>query len=89
MTTVPVPPPDQSFQLDVRIVRLPRGGYVLAEVGEHGGPVQAVSNLNELVGALSSHVSDWDRDMSRLMRAQSEDENPNVVQPKRWWRAVK
>jgi hypothetical protein len=89
VTTVPHPPADETYQIDIRIVRLPRGGYVLAEIGEHGGPVQAVSNLNELVGALSSHVGDWNKDMDRLIKARFEDENPNVVEPKRWWRAVK
>lgn len=88
MTTVPAPPADQTYQLDIRIVRLPRGGYVLAEVGEHGGPVQAVSNLNELIGAMSGHVGDWNRDMDRLIKADFEDQHPNVVKPKYWWRSV-
>ena len=88
MTTI-VPTTEQTYEVALKIVRLPKGGYVLAEIGEHGGPVQAVSNLNELIGAISGHLLDWDKDVNRLIKAQFEDENPNVVAPKKWWRAVK
>lgn len=82
-TFVPQPADDESFEVTIRVVRLPRGGYVIAETGRHGGPVQAVTSFNEMTGALSDFLRIWDADMSKQITARYAEENPTVVLPKR------
>lgn len=82
-TFVPTPPEDETFQVAIKIFRLPRGGYLIAEAGTHGGPVQAVSTFNEMTGALGDFLRIWDADMSRQITARYQEENPTVVVPKR------
>jgi hypothetical protein len=76
---VPFPDDDDRFEVTIRVMRFPKGGYVMAETGQHGGPVQAVSTLHELTGALSAHLQDWDRDMATKIAARYAELNPTVA----------
>ena len=82
-TFVPHPPDDETFEVTIRFVRLPRGGYVIAETGTRGGPVQAVTRFDEMVSAVGGFLKIWDDDMSRQITARYQEENPTLVVPKR------
>ena len=74
-------------KLDIRIMELPGGGFILAEdrSGDDYEPMQAVSSLDELCGALQKRVREWNDETNRTAPAVT----GTVISPRRWWRAVK
>ena len=80
------------MHMTFRIYKLPnKGGYVLAELTECGdGGMdqdmrQAKGDIDQIIGSIGRAVTDWDVQTDRLVQAQFEDANPNVVkmEPKR------
>ena len=86
---------DEVIHATFRVYSCPGGGFVLAELvpSEDGAMGQdmkrAVSNLDECVGAIGQAVRDWYSEAQRVHAAHMADENPKVVTPKKWWRAIK
>lgn len=73
-----------------RVIAFKGGGFVLVDTSSEGDPIvlRAVSSLDELTGALSRAVIEWHAETQRVQAAHLADENPKVVAPRKWWRAI-
>lgn len=86
---------DDVIHATFRVYACPGGGFVLAElVDKHDGDMsqemrRAVTNIDECVGAIGQAVKDWHTEAMRVRAAQLADENPKVVTPRKWWRAIR
>ena len=73
---------DEIYQLDLRIVRGPKGGFAIAHLGDEGkleSVVQFVGNLNELMGSVSNEISEWNKETERNIAARFAEQNPTVT----------
>jgi len=81
----------REMTLTLRLIELPGGGFVLAEGLSEGDfdALQAVSSVDEACGSIQRRVREWHHECRSLRAAELEDQSPQVVRPRQWWRAIK
>jgi hypothetical protein len=80
-----------EVSITVRLIEIGGGGFVLAEVHGDGDitPMQAVSTIDEAVGAIQRRVRDWNTESRTLRQRQIEEESGGkVISPWRPWRSI-
>lgn len=81
-----------KMQITIQVAELDGGGFVIGDAFYEGEqldfqPVQAVSSIDEVCGAIHNKLRQWHTECKRLRQATIEDQNAGkVVAPRLWWR---
>ena len=74
--------PNEIYLFKMQVMRGPKGGYAVAHLDDDGKietVVQFVGNLNELLGSVSTEISEWNRETERDIQTKFAELNPTVA----------